>query len=82
MFKTIKNTAGSIAQSVSLTFILIPTPSNINIARPPDEINKIRLNFKPISKPNAPSNSKMAVIGPALSNPKRLNSLFIFVDIK
>lgn len=81
-FNTIKNNAGSVAQKVSLTFILTATPKNINIASPPDETSKIMLNFKPTSKPNDPSNSKTAVSAPAFSRPKCLNSLFIFVDLK
>ena len=41
-FNTIKNKAGSVTQRVSLTFILIATPKNINIASPPAETSKIK----------------------------------------
>ena len=58
------------------------TPSNINIARPPAETSNIKGNFKPMSKPNDPNNSKTAVSVPAFSSPKRLNSLFISADLK
>lgn len=40
-FNIIKNKAGNDIQILSLTFILIATPKNINIARPPAEINRI-----------------------------------------
>ena len=41
-FSNKKNKAGNDIQRLSLTFILIATPKNINIAKPPAEINKIR----------------------------------------
>ena len=82
VFNIIKNKAGKDIQKLSFIFILIATPKNINIAKPPAEINKIRGNFKPTSRPTAPNNSKTAVSVPAFSNPKRLNSLFICGDLK
>ena len=81
-FNIIKNKAGKDIQKLSFIFILIATPKNINIARPPADINKIRGNFKPTSRPTAPNNSKPAVSVPAFSRPKRLNSLFICGDLK
>lgn len=81
-FTNIKNHAGNDTQRLSLTFILVATPKNINSARPPAEINKMRRNFKPTSKPTAPNNSKTAVSVPAFSSPKRLNSFFICDDLK
>ena len=81
-FSTMKKKAGNDIQRLSLTFILIATPKNINIAKPPAEINKIRWNFKPTSRPTAPNNSKTAVSVPVLSSPKRLNSFFICGDLK
>ena len=81
-FNIIKNKAGSDIQRLSLAFILIAIPKNINIVRPPAEINKISCIFKPTSRPTAPNNSKTAVSVPAFSSPKRLNSLFICGDLK
>ncbi len=81
-FSNIKNKAGNDIQRLSLTFILIARPKNINSAKPPAEINKIRWNFKPTSRPTAPNNSKTAVSVPAFSSPKRLNSFFICGDLK
>ena len=40
-FNIIKNKAGKDIRRLSLTLILIATPKNINIARPPEEISKI-----------------------------------------
>lgn len=81
-FSIIKNKAGNVIQMVSRTFILTTTPKSINNARPPAETSKIRGNFKPMSKPVAPSNSNTAVSVPTFSSPKRLNSLFISGDLK
>lgn len=81
-FNNIKNIAGSVIQILSPTFILTAIPNSINNASPPAEIIKIDGTFKPIIKPNAPDNSKIAVIAPAFSSPNLLNSLFIFVDVK
>ena len=41
VFKIKKIKAGSVTQRVSLTFILIATPKNINNASPPAETSKI-----------------------------------------
>ncbi len=81
-FNIIKNKAGNDIQRLSLTFILTTTPKNINIVRPPAEINKISGIFNPTSRPTAPNNSKTAVSVPTFSSPKRLNSLFICGDLK
>ena len=81
-FNIIKNKAGNDIQRLSLTFILVATPKNINSANPPAEINKISGTFKPTNKPTAPNNSKIAVRVPTLSSPKRLNSIFICGDVK
>ena len=66
----------------SFTFILTKIPKNINNANPPDDITKIELNFKPMTKPTPPNISNIAVIVPNFSNPNRLNSLFIFFEMK
>ena len=81
-FNIKKNKTGNDIQRLSLTFILIATPKNINVARPPAEISKTGRNLKPTSRPNAPNNSKIAVSVPAFSSPKRLNSFFICGDLK
>lgn len=81
-FNIIKNKAGKDVQKLSLIFILIATPKNIRTVKPPAEINKIKGNFIPTSRPTAPNNSKTAVSVPAFASPKRLNSLFICGDLK
>ncbi len=81
-FKIRKSEAGNISQKLSLTFSLTSIPKNINKAKPPEDIIKIKLNIKPASKPKAPVISKIAVNLPILLNPKRENSIFIFGDVK
>ena len=66
----------------SFTFILTKIPRNINNAKPPDDITKSALNFKPITKPTAPIISSIAVIVPNFSSPNLLNSVFILVVVK
>ncbi len=66
----------------SFTFILTKMPRNINRPKPPDEMTKIELNFRPITKPTPPIISSIAVIIPNFSSPNLLNSLFIFFEIK
>lgn len=82
VFNIIKKNAGSVTKILSLTFIRTATPSSINNESPPAEISKTGWSFKPTNKPNAPIISNIAVSAPAFSSPKRLNSLFIFVDPK
>lgn len=77
-----KKIAGKVTKIESLIFSLTITPRNINSANPPAETNNIKGNFKPISKPIDPNNSKTAVSVPAFSSPKRLNSFFISADLK
>ncbi len=81
-FNAKKNTAGSVAQKGSLTFILIATPKNINMASPAAETSKIIGYFNPTSKPSEPNNSKTAISAPAFSSPNLLNSAFIFIVLK
>ena len=81
-FNIIKSKAGDKINTLSLTFNLTTTPNNINIASPPEEINKIGFIIKPTSKPIAPNISKIAISIPNFSNPNRLNSLFIFENTK
>ncbi|MFT6969995.1 MAG: hypothetical protein ACJAXX_000559 [Roseivirga sp.] len=50
--------------------------------RPKDENTKIGLCASPTSKPVAPKNCNAIIIKPNFSKPKRLNSLFILVDLK
>lgn len=76
------NKAGSISKNPSFTLNLAPTPKSINNANPPADINKKGLNIKPTSKPKPPKISRVAVSVPNFSNPKRMNSLFIFGDEK
>lgn len=81
-FIIIKSNAGKETQSESPILILTTTPNNINKAKPPDAKSNNGWNFKPNSKPIAPKSSKTAVSAPTFSSPKRLNSLFIFVEVK
>ena len=81
-FNSIKNKAGNDIQRLSFTLILVITPKNINKARPPAEINNIGCTFKPTSRPTPPNISKTAVNVPAFSSPKRLNSIFIWGEVK
>ncbi len=81
-FNIIKNSAGSVTHNESLILILVITPKNINSASPPEESNKIGLNFRPTTRPNAPNISKLAVSTPTFSSPNRLNSFFILGEVK
>ncbi len=69
--------AGKEIQRPSFDLILTTKPSNINMASPPDDTNKIGLSNKPVNSPIAPKNSKIIVRSPNFSILKRLNSLFI-----
>ena len=66
----------------SFTFILTKIPRNINNANPPEDNNKMELNFRPTTKPTPPIISNIAVVVPNFSSPNRLNSLFIFFEMK
>lgn len=81
-FKIIKNTAGKDIQGLSFNFILTAKPHNISSPSPKDDIDNIRLNFSPINNPVAPSNSKIIVNSPNFPKLNRLNSFFIWGDMK
>jgi hypothetical protein len=51
-------------------------------ARPKDEIISNGLNRSPTNKPVAPKNCNVMIIRPNFSKPNRLNSIFIFDDLK
>ena len=74
--------AGKEIQRLSFILILTIKPSNINIASPPDDINKTGLKNKPTNSPIAPRISNRMVRSPNFSNLKRLNSFFIYGEIK
>ncbi|MFT6856295.1 MAG: hypothetical protein ACJA0X_002273 [Cyclobacteriaceae bacterium] len=57
-------------------------PENISNARPKEEIVKIGLNLSPTRRPVAPNICNIIVARPSFSNPNRLNSLFIFGEMK
>ena len=57
-------------------------PHNIRRPRPKDEIVKIGLNFSPTIKPVAPKNSNIIVNRPSFSISNRLNSFFMWGDMK
>jgi len=81
-FKIIKNTAGKEIQILSFNFILTIKPKNISRPSPKEDIVKIGLNFSPTNNPVAPKNSKIIVNRPSFSKLNRLNSFFIWGDIK
>lgn len=60
-FNTIKNREGKVRAKLSFIFSLTPNPNIINKANPPDEISKIKLDTKPINRPNPPMSSSKAV---------------------
>ena len=74
--------AGNEIQMVSFSFILTTKPKNMRRASPKDEIVKIGLNLSPTIKPEAPKNCKPIIIKPNFSKPNRLNSLFMWDDLK
>ena len=65
---------GNVSQNPSFILSLTPKPNSINKANPPEEINKIKLNFKPVSIPIPPRTSRIPVSLVNFSNLKRLNS--------
>ena len=69
--------AGSETNKLSFTRSLVKKPRSINNANPPDEIRRIGIEKKPISKPMPPVISNTAVNIPNCSSPKRLNSFFM-----
>jgi len=81
-FKKRKNKAGNIMNTLSLIFNLTATPTNIIKVKPPDAIGKMKLYTNPTSKPKAPKICKIEEIIPNRLNPKRINSFFIFEDVK
>lgn len=74
--------AGEVTHKLSLTFSLTRTPRNIRIASPPEEISNMELSIKPTIKPNAPTNSRIAVSNPNFSKPNLLNSFFMCGEVK
>ena len=81
-FKNIKNPAGKEIQRLSFIFILTIKPLNIRRLRPRADIDKIGLNMSPTISPVAPTNCKIMIKKPSLSNLNRLNSFFILGDMK
>lgn len=81
-FKSIKNVAGKEIQILSFNFILTIKPQNINKKSPKDDTIKMGLNFNPTNKPVAPKNSSIIVNKPSFSKLNRLNSFFIFGNMK
>ena len=67
---------------LSFNFILTITPDSISNARPKEEIDKIKLNLSPTSKPAAPIICNSIIKKPNFSNPNRLNSFFILGEVK
>ena len=77
-----KENAGKQTNTLSPILSRTATPKSINKANPPAETNIMGLKARPTSRPIAPSTSKIATSIPCFSKPKRLNSLFIFGDLK
>lgn len=67
---------------LSFNLILTSKPLNISRLRPKAEIVKIGLNFSPTIKPVAPRNSRSTVNRPSFSKLNRLNSFFMWDDMK
>ena len=82
MFNAKKNIAGKETQRESFELILAIRASNNNKASPLDDINKMGLTNKPTNSPMAPIISKKIVNSPNFSNLKRLNSFFIWGEMK
>lgn len=82
MFRPAKNRAGRETNKLSFNRIRTINPAIISNASPRDDMSNIGLNSRPIIKPAAPNNSNIIVIKPIFSNPKRLNSFFIFGEMK
>ena len=76
-FSPQKKTAGNETTILSFNFILTKNPSNISIAKPPDEIIKMRLKNKPTSSPTAPKTCKAIATNPHFSRSNLLNSFLI-----
>lgn len=81
-FSPAKNKAGRDTNKLSFNRILTINPAIISNARPREETIKIGVNRNPIIKPVAPNNSNIIVNNPIFSNPKRLNSFFMFGETK
>ena len=81
-FKIIKNTAGKDIQALSFNFILTIKPININRISPKEDNVKNGLKYSPTNKPVAPKISKIIVNRPTFSKLNRLNSFFIWGDMK
>jgi hypothetical protein len=77
-----KNIAGMEIKMLSLNFILTINPHIIRRVRPKEEIINIKLNLSPTSSPAAPINCKTIVNRPIFSRLNRLNSFFIWGDMK
>lgn len=77
-----KKNAGMITTKLSLIFNLVITPSNMRSDKPPADNRKIGFAKYPTNKPMAPKISKVATKVPNFANPKRLNSIFILLDMK
>ena len=67
---------------LSFNFILTMRPASISNARPKDEIIRKKLNLRPTNKPKAPIICNKTVVNPIFSKPNRLNSFFIWGDLK
>ena len=79
-FKIIKKKEGKESQKPSFTLSLTMKPNNIKSVNPPEEINKILSNIRPISIPIPPKSSNTPVNFVNFSNPNRLNSFCILGD--
>ena len=81
-FKNIKNKAGKVTRTLSLTLSLVTTPKNMSNAKPPEETNKMGLKYMPTSNPMAPNPSNKITIKPNFFKLNRSNSRFMWDEVK
>jgi hypothetical protein len=81
-FKSIKKRAGKETQILSFNFNRTINPHNMSSEIPRDDTSRIRLYCNPINNPVAPISSRIIVSSPSFSKLNRLNSFFIWGDMK
>lgn len=77
-----KKIAGREIQALSFCFILTTKPQNISRLSPKEDNAKIGFIISPANNPVAPKNSKIMIVSPSFSRLNRLNSFFIWGDMK
>lgn len=77
-----KKKAGKDNRTLSFNFIRTANPQNISRESPKDATDKIGLYINPTNNPVAPKNSRTMVRRPIFSKLNRLNSFFMWGDMK